>query len=89
MGILYGSLYIKIIIYELSAIGVNIRNVMVAIRSDSEILYNFIAASNSVDGNFNVDSTNIVLSRVTAEFFDSVNFDSTSFNRGWITIQHI
>jgi hypothetical protein len=33
--------------------------------------------------------TNIQLTRTTGGFFDSVNFDSTSYNRGWVTIWYI
>jgi hypothetical protein len=35
------------------------------------------------------DSTNITLHRTTGGIFDSINFDATSFNRGWITIIYI
>lgn len=33
-------------------------------------------------------SANIVLDRVTGNFFDSVSFDSTSYNRGWIVVTY-
>lgn len=32
------------------------------------------------------DNTNVVLNRVNGSFFDSTSFDSTSFNRGYVTI---
>ncbi len=34
------------------------------------------------------DTTNVKLTRKASGFFDSVNFDSTSYNRGWITIKY-
>ena len=34
----------------------------------------------------NIDDSRILLTRLTGEFFDSINFDSTSYNRGWVTI---
>lgn len=33
-----------------------------------------------------VDATNVVLRRVASGIFDSTDFDSTSYNRGWVTI---
>ena len=33
------------------------------------------------------NSTNIIISRTTSGWFDSTDYDSTSFNRGWIIIQ--
>jgi len=36
-----------------------------------------------------IQSVNIPLYRTATETFDSTNYDSTSFNRGYITIQHI
>lgn len=35
-----------------------------------------------------VDATNVGITRAASSVFDSVNFDSTSFNRGWITIYY-
>lgn len=36
-----------------------------------------------------ITSTNIILFRVAGASFDSVDYDSTSFNRGYITIQYV
>jgi len=36
-----------------------------------------------------IQSVNIPLFRTATGTFDSTNYDSTSFNRGYITIQHI
>ncbi len=35
------------------------------------------------------DNTNIVLFRLTGGFFNSTNYNDTSFNRGWVTIGHV
>jgi len=35
-----------------------------------------------------IDSTKIRLFRVTGGSYDSTSFDSTSFNRGWVTIEY-
>jgi len=35
-----------------------------------------------------VDSTNVCLSRMPGQFFDSNDFDATSYNRGFIRIYH-
>ena len=40
-------------------------------------------------GSSNLSSTNFSLFRTTAGDFDNTDYDSTSFNRGYITIQHI
>jgi len=41
------------------------------------------------DGNYSWDNTNIILNRFSTGFFDSTDFNSTSFNRGFITIKYI
>lgn len=68
-----------------------IRNVSVLIRNDTGLasysLHRIEASGGAIDGGINqIETTNVVLFREAALFFDSVNFDSTSFNRGWITI---
>lgn len=35
------------------------------------------------------DSTHVTIARVTGQFFDSTDFDSTSYNRGWIVFEYI
>lgn len=35
-----------------------------------------------------IDATNVNISREPTSLFDSVDFDSTNFNRGWISIFH-
>ena len=35
------------------------------------------------------NATNIILTRTANAFFDSSDFDATSFNRGWITITYV
>lgn len=48
------------------------------------------ATSGSVStGNFIADATNIILTRFSGSIFDSTNYDSTSFNRGYIRIEYI
>jgi len=40
-------------------------------------------------GEFTTTSTNIEMIAYTSGYFDSVDYDSTSYNRGWIIIQYI
>jgi hypothetical protein len=35
-----------------------------------------------------VNDTYVVLTRKTGQFFDSTDFDATSFNRGWVGIMY-
>jgi len=72
----------------------NIRSVNVIIRDDSDVNYYDInkkcggADIPVAAGISSIDATNIVLTRPTGSFFASVNFDSTGYNRGWITVQY-
>lgn len=66
-----------------------IRTVQIMIRNDAATLSQGIEGpATSVDGNWQATATNIVPVRTAGGYFDSVNFDSTSYNRGWITIQY-
>ena len=64
-----------------------IRAINVMIRNDATTSVSCLIGVYGTIGT--VDSTNIEIIRVTAGAFDSVNYDSTSYNRGYITIQHI
>ena len=35
-----------------------------------------------------IDATNVVLARKNGSIFDATEFDATSYNRGWVTIQY-
>ena len=68
-----------------------IRNIFVSIlRDDSTRTYNLeISSGGSMHGSIQfLDSTTLYLTRVVGGVFDSINFDSTSFNRGLITITY-
>lgn len=67
-----------------------IRQVSVIIRNDDDDAYYDIgrietnaAAAGSVQS---ISATQVTLFRAGTIFFDSIDFDSTSYNRGWITI---
>jgi hypothetical protein len=67
----------------------NIRGVQVFVRHDtSSVIYPLTRASgaSSVSGISSVNATNVNLDRFASGAFDSTDFDSTSFNRGWIYI---
>ena len=73
----------------------NIRSINVLIRDDTD---NFYRPLNRVDTSGNLAGSctglfaitnQIELSRVTGGFYDSTNYDSTSFNRGWIVLEHV
>ena len=69
----------------------DIRSVSVVIRDDTPTNYYPLGYSPDPDGEAGYvywDSTNIVLTRGTSQFFDSTSFDSTSYNRGWVTITY-
>jgi hypothetical protein len=48
-----------------------------------------VSTGNMLGGTGAVDSTNIQLTRATGELFDNVAYDSTGFNRGYVTIEYI
>lgn len=53
-------------------------------------LYSFNAGAELIDGGvISIDATNINMYRRVSGVFNSANFDSTSYNRGYITIESI
>ena len=70
----------------------DIRSISVTIRTDGATFYrDFAATNNSGTGDHDIDigATNVTLTREASGLFDSTNYNSTSFNRGWITIQYV
>jgi hypothetical protein len=64
-----------------------IKSVSVVVRDDTDTVYSvspFLAPDVALF--HELDGTAINIYREDPSFFNSVNFDSTSFNRGWITI---
>lgn len=49
----------------------------------------FMPNSGSVSGNIHVEQNNIQLLRFAGGYFDNTEFNSTSYNRGWITIEYV
>lgn len=70
-----------------------IRRVTATIRDDSDTAYSPIygadSASTSLDGNAVVSGANVSITRITGGRFDGINYDSISFNRGWIVIDYV
>lgn len=69
-----------------------IRKVEALIRNDGDTAsYDFSSADNGTGTSHYISaaSTNISMQRHVGGFFDNTSFDSTSYNRGWITIQYI
>lgn len=67
----------------------DIRSVSVLIRNDTDsVLSNLETQSSFVAGSIQIFSGDVVLRRQTSGPYDSTNYDSTAFNRGWITIQY-
>jgi hypothetical protein len=63
----------------------DIRTVSVTIRNDDgSVLVDLLR-----DGYFTVSSTNVTGFRTNSGAFDSVDFNATSYNRGWITIGYV
>jgi hypothetical protein len=68
-----------------------IRGIDVIIRNDSDsVPYHHLSGSNGVLNVWvnGIDNSNIGLSRVAAGIFDTTAYDSTSYNRGWVTITY-
>lgn len=69
-----------------------IRSISALIRRDDDsTYYDFATADNNTAGTnsgLNASTTNINLSRATGGTFDGINFNATTFNRGWIVIQY-
>lgn len=68
-----------------------IRSITASIRNDVDgAIYNLCIADPStfvLDGSVDyANTTQLVLSRRSGGAFDNSNFNSTSFNRGWVTI---
>lgn len=72
-----------------------IRNPSAIIRNDSDSLYlpinsfDDIAGGTVNGGVTDFGAGTIRLKRTTGGIFDSATYDSTSYNRGWLTIQYI
>jgi hypothetical protein len=74
-----------------------IRNVDVLVREDggtSATKYPLARIVNSADATIGgsvtqIGSTTVALTRVTGGIFDATLFSSTSYNRGWVTIQYV
>lgn len=68
-----------------------IRNIEVAILDDSGQIYKLetdFGLTGAADGYYWADATNVILNRLTGGAFDSLGFNATSFNRGYITIKY-
>ena len=68
-----------------------IRAVSVMIRNDADTSYTSLEhayQTNALQGAWQVDATNVDCTRWLTGQYDSVNYDSTSYNRGWIIIQY-
>ena len=68
-----------------------IRSMSVLIRNDNDDNYLDFSASSATTVNESIacGASNILLNRSGGSVFDSANYDSTSFNRGWVTIQYV
>ena len=71
-----------------------IRTVNITIRNDDDDFFYPFPTSGTVEAGESdatiesASATDIQLSRVTGGKYDSVDFDATSYNRGWIVIQY-
>lgn len=62
-----------------------VRQIDVMIRNDVDTQYHPLLYPNAGAMDGGISSTNIAIERDTGGFFDSTSFDSTSYNRGYIT----
>jgi hypothetical protein len=67
-----------------------IRGLSAIVRTDSGVVP-FLHVNFGQDncGLISADSTYVILSRVTGGVFDNANYDSTSYNRGWIKVEYV
>ena len=70
-----------------------IRTVEVVIRDDANTGYYKLEKHDPTTGLmqggvYSISSTNVRLTRLLSGVYDSTNYDSTGYNRGWITIQY-
>jgi hypothetical protein len=63
-----------------------IRSISAVIRGDLNTVYTMFLGPNNVGSFSAATSTHINLSRLTGGDYDNASFNSTGFNRGWITI---
>ena len=71
----------------------NIRKISVVVRNDDDDKYYATPVAASQDGQLQlgigiVNATTITLWREAGGGFDANTFDSTSYNRGWVTIEY-
>jgi len=68
-----------------------IRAYDVFIRNDSGELWRTTQydATTFISAYAKADATNIVITRYSPSFFDSTDFNATSYNRGWIIIEYV
>jgi hypothetical protein len=72
-----------------------IRGVDIVIRDDSDAQYSPLMLPSGLLGGYYIlnfaglNPTTIQLNRVTSGFYDTTAYDSTSYNRGFITITHV
>lgn len=67
-----------------------IRGVDILIRDDAAAnFYRVNSLSLGAAYTLAMTTTQVVIERAPGQLFDSVDFDSTSYNRGWITIMYV
>lgn len=69
----------------------DIRQVTVCVRNDADTARYQVAGKDSSNLALEVseiNNTNVVLDRMPGQFFDSADFDSTSYNRGWVSVTY-
>lgn len=70
-----------------------IRSISVVVRNDTDTTYNTMnymaaAGTNPQLGVSGISTTDITLIRATGSDFDNAAYDSTSYNRGWVTVTY-
>lgn len=70
----------------------HIREISAIIRNDADSEYHDLSSDTTTDDSttsVKADSTNVILRRIPGGEFDNSNFNSTSYNRGWVKIMYI
>lgn len=66
-----------------------IRIIDIIVRNDADTLYYELDRGNALGGGVaSIDTTNVTIYRTAPSDFDTTDFNSTGYNRGWVTITY-
>jgi len=89
-----GGISNKPITHGITSGASNIRSIKVLVRDDNGVLFDLcstvqLSAPGPNGGIDSIGNSSLSLRIVAGGYFDSANFDQTSYNRGWVTIDYV